>query len=128
MTKKVYILFFILTVGFFLMPSSGYACESKTEKSDSKKEITSTEKENSQCTEDCCKKEDHSKKDKHDCDGKCSHSNCTTSSLSFSIPSSNDFDFQNNVFNFSTEKTISYYNEANISDGFTSIWLPPKIK
>ncbi|MEO8534898.1 MAG: hypothetical protein ABI441_14160 [Flavobacterium sp.] len=128
MRKKAFILFLLLTIGFFLMPVSGFACGNNTGKSSPKKEITTEKKEKDCCKKDCCKKTSSSKKQKHDCDGKCSHTNCTTSSLQFSIPASNDFDLQNNVFNFSIEKPVSYYNEAGISDGFTSIWLPPKIK
>ena len=128
LTKKVYILFLLLTIGFFLIPSSGFACGNKTVKSSYKKEISSNKKEKDCCTKDCCKKSCDSKKEKHDCDGKCNHTNCTASSLQLSISASNDFELSNSVFNFSIEKPISYYNEANISDGFTSIWLPPKIK
>lgn len=128
MTKKAFILFFFLTIGFFLIPVSGFACGNNTGKSSHKKEITVTKKEKGCCTKDCCTKNETPEKEKHDCDGKCNHTNCTTSSLQFSIPALNDFDFQNMLFNFSMEKSVSYYNEANISDGFASIWLPPKIK
>ncbi|MFH6944464.1 hypothetical protein [Flavobacterium sp. FlaQc-50] len=128
MSKKTCILFLFLTIGFFLIPSHGFACGNKTEKNTPKKEISSDKKEKDNCTKDCCKNTNPAEKEQHDCDGKCSHTNCTTSSLQFSIPASNDFELQTSSFNFSTKKTISYYNEANISDGFTSIWLPPKIK
>lgn len=127
MIKKIYILFFLLAIGFFLIPISGFACGNNTMKTSHKREITSDEKEKNCCSKECCKKTKDSKKEKHDCGGKCNHTNCTTSSLQFSIPASNEFDFQNDIFNFSIEKPNSYYNEANISDGFTSIWLPPKI-
>jgi hypothetical protein len=40
---------------------------------------------------------------------------------------SNEIDFQNDVFNFSLKNSISSYSESNISSGFTSIWLKPKI-
>ncbi|MEO8236912.1 MAG: hypothetical protein ABI576_02305 [Flavobacterium sp.] len=126
MIKKIYILFFLLTIGFFLIPISSFACGNNTMKTSHKKEITSKEK--NCCTKECCKKTKDSKKEKHNCNGKCNHTNCTTSSsLQFSIPTSNDFELQNTTFNFLIEKSGSYYNEANISDGFTSIWLPPKI-
>lgn len=118
----------MLTIGFFLIPVSGVACENHTGKNAFKKEISVNKKEKDCCKKDCCSKTASPKKEKHDCDGKCNHTNCTTSSLQLSIPALNDFDFQNMLFNFSMEKSVSYYNEANISDGFTSIWLPPKIK
>jgi hypothetical protein len=117
----------LLTIGFLLIPSSGFACGNNNDKTAHKKEISSKKKEKDCCTKDCCKENNDPKKEKHDCSGKCSHTNCTTSSLQFSIPASNDFELQNSTLNFSIEKPISYYNEANISDGFTSIWLPPKI-
>ncbi|TEB43540.1 hypothetical protein D0809_15400 [Flavobacterium circumlabens] len=127
MTKKAFILFVFLAIGFFLTPISGYACENHTGKSAHKKEISANEKEKDCCTKDCCRKTASPKKEKHDCDGKCNHTNCTTSSLQFSIPALNDFELPNILFNFSIEKPVSYHNEARISDGFTSIWLPPKI-
>lgn len=109
----------IFTLGFFLTPGINHACNSSH-----KKEIVSKEKNS--CTKKCCEKD--SKKEKHKCTGKCCNSGCNTSTLQFSILTSNDFDLQNDVFNFSLKNTVSYYNETNISDGFTSIWLRPKIK
>ncbi|QSB28106.1 hypothetical protein [Flavobacterium sp. CLA17] len=128
MTKKAFILFLMLTIGFFLIPVSGFACENHTGKNAPKREISANEKEKDCCKKDCCSKAASPKKEKHDCDGKCSHTNCTTSSLQFSIPALNDFNLENSLFNFSIEKPVSYYNEASISDGFTSIWLRPKIQ
>lgn len=115
-------------IGFFLIPNSGFACGNNADKTSTKKEITSDKKEKDCCKKDCCKKDSDSKKEKHDCGGKCNHTNCTTSSFQLNIPASNDFDLQNSAFNYAIEKPISYYNETNVSDGFTSIWLPPKIK
>jgi hypothetical protein len=127
LSKKVYILFLLLKIGFFLIPISGIACGNNSGETLHKKEIHSDKKEKDCCTKECCKETSDSKKKKHDCEGKCNHTNCTTSSFHFSIPASNTFEFQNNIFNFSIEKPCSYYKEANISDGFTTIWLPPKI-
>ena len=111
-------------IGFLLIPVSGYPCNTHSEKSSHAKEMAAEKKEKDCCTKSCCQKT--SKKKKHNCGGKCDHTNCTTSSFQLSIPASNDFSFQNN-FNFSVEKPITYYNETNISDGFTTIWCPPKI-
>lgn len=113
-------------IGFFLIPNSGYACGNHPEKV-SHKETASEKKEMDCCKKNCCKETSKSKKKKHDCGGKCKHTNCTTSSLQLSIPTSNDLNLQNNSFNFSIEKPITYYNETCLSDGFTTIWLPPKI-
>ncbi|MFH7018126.1 hypothetical protein [Flavobacterium sp. FlaQc-47] len=94
-------------------------CEKKT----SSKEDTSDS-----CKKDCCKKGPSSKKDQHGCNGKCDHAGCTTSGLQYSMISINEFEFNNDLFNFSFEKNTPYYTNSSISDGFTSIWLPPKIK
>ncbi|MGO4772335.1 hypothetical protein ACEN2I_11785 [Flavobacterium sp. W22_SRS_FK3] len=92
------------------------------EKAISKKELSDS------CEKDCCKKNQNSKKDQHGCSGKCDHSGCTTSGQQFSLISENEFDFNNNTYNFPLKKQVLYYTEIGISDGFTSIWSPPKIK
>lgn len=108
-----------LTLGLFLNPSYNYACNMVH-----KKEITA--KEEKSCSKKCCEKK-ASKQEKHDCDGKCRHSGCNTTALQFVILTSNDFDLQNDVFNFSLNTKISNYNKSDISSGFTSIWQKPKI-
>ena len=120
MKKRLHILIIILTIGFFLSPTLNYACGTKTEKSCCKKEISSkTEKK------ECCK--NHSKDKENSCGGKCGHSNCTNSTVNFSIVEFNDFKFNNNNFDFSSIKQNFYYSKTNIANGFTSVWLPPKI-
>ncbi|MBE8727923.1 hypothetical protein [Flavobacterium hungaricum] len=120
MAVKVRIAFIILTLGFFLIPIDGFACGNSTPK-------TSEKKQHECCKKECCKESASSKKKKHNCDGKCNHTNCTSSVFQFNIPAANIFDFETSIFNFSIEKPITYYNETNLSDGFTSIWLRPKI-
>lgn len=105
------------------MSNSGYACGKSAEKMSCEKE----ESVKDSCQKDCCKENHDSKKDSHGCSRKCDHSGCTTTALQFSVLTANEFDFGNNLFNFSSEKSISYYKTARISDGFTSIWLIPKI-
>lgn len=107
-----------ITLSFFLNPSYTYACNTGHTK-----EIAS--KEENSCSKKCCEKKT-SKQEKHNCDGKCSHSGCNTSTLNFFL-TSNEFDLQNDVFNFSLKNTISSYSKSDISSGFTSIWLKPKI-
>lgn len=109
------------------MSNSGYACGKASEKTSCEKSVTSKKETADSCQKDCCKKNHHSKKDQHGCNGKCDHSGCTTSGLVFSLIATNEFEFDNNLFNFSTEKTTLDHKTASISDGFTSIWLPPKI-
>lgn len=108
-------------LGFFL-PTSTYACGTKTEKTCCKKETTSkTEKK------DCCNGK-HSKDKDNSCGGKCGHSNCTSStSANFSLISTFEFDFNNTNFNFSSEKQKFYNSKTFISSGFSSVWLIPKI-
>jgi hypothetical protein len=121
MKKQLHILITMLMLGFFL-PTLSYACGTKTEKSCWKKETTSkTEKK------DCCKNKQSKDKD-NSCGGKCGHSNCTTSTLTFSLISFYEIEFNNNNFDFSIEKPKFYHSETFISSGFSSVWLPPKIK
>lgn len=127
MAKKVHILILVLTFGFFLIPTAGFACGKSSEKISCERK-TSIKTNSDSCQKDCCKKEHSSKKDQHGCNGKCDHTGCTTSGLQFSLILENEFDFNTNTFNFSLEKPILYYTEASVSDGFTSIWSPPKIK
>lgn len=108
-----------LTLSFFVNSAYTYACTTGNHKEIAVKE------ENS-CSKKCCEKKT-SKEKKHDCDGKCRHSGCNTSTFSSVILTSNEFDLQNDVFNFSLKNIFTYYPEITISSGFTSIWLKPKI-
>lgn len=122
MKKWLHILIIMLTFGFFLSPSISFACGTKTEKSCCKKENSSkTEKK------DCCSGK-HSKDKNNSCGGKCGHSNCTTSTTNFSLISFYEIEFKNDSFDFSEEKSKFHHSEIFISSGFTSVWLPPKIK
>ena len=110
------------------MSTMSYACGMPEEKMTCEKTSNSKEKTSDSCEKDCCKKNQNSKKEQHGCEGKCNHSGCTTSGLQYSLMAINEFNFNTNLFNFSFEKTTPYYKNISISDGFTSIWLPPKIK
>ena len=122
MKKQLHIIIIILTFGFFMLPTSSYACRTKTEKSCCKKETTSKTKK-----KDCCNKK-QSKDKNNSCGGKCGHTNCTSSaSVNFSIISSYEINFKNNNFDFSEEKSKFYHSKTFISSGFYSIWLIPKI-
>ena len=123
MNGKIHIFTIILMIGFFLSPSFTYACGTKTEKICCKKETSLKDNE-----KDCCKKSEQSNKNQEGCSGKCGHSNCTTSTVSFSLISLFEIEFKSNYFVFNTRKQKFYYNEANISSGFYSVWSPPKIK
>jgi len=121
MKKRFYVIIIMLMLGLFL-PTSTYACGNKTEKSYCKKETSSKIEKT-----DCCKNK-QSKEQDNSCGGKCGHSNCTSSTINCSIISPYEIIFKNNSFDFSTEKPKFYHSETFISSGFTSVWLPPKIK
>ena len=121
--KKFHILVLLITVGFFLMPALSMACEMKSEKSCCNKEMSS--KENSK---DCCKKSKESKDKKHDgsCNGQCGHNNCITSTVHFNLAFF-EIKFKNNILDFSKKEQNYIHSEANISSGYSSLWLIPKI-
>jgi hypothetical protein len=127
LAKKIHILSLMLTLGFFLMSNMGYACGKNPETTSCEKKAISKKETADSCQKDCCKKNHDSKKDQHGCSGKCDHSGCTASGLQFSLIAINEFEFNNNLFNFSFKKTIPYYKNSSLSDGFTFIWQPPKI-
>ncbi|MEO8515343.1 MAG: hypothetical protein ABI426_01295 [Flavobacterium sp.] len=112
----------MMTLGFFLLPAFAYACGTQSEKGCCKKEIAAKSEK-----KDCCKK-NQSKDKNNGCGGKCGHSNCTTSPMNFSLISSFKIEFNNNTFDSSIEKPQFYHSKTFISSGFTSVWLPPKIK
>ncbi|HKX87306.1 MAG TPA: hypothetical protein VJL37_11590 [Flavobacterium sp.] len=121
MKRKAHILIFILTLGFFLIPASTYACGTKLEKSCCKKEVSSTT-----AKKDCCKDKQTKGQDK-ECGGKCGHSNCTSSISQLSLAVFNLIEFRTDLFNFTTKKQKFYHTKARISSGFYFVWLPPKI-
>jgi hypothetical protein len=120
LSKKVRIVFILLTLGFFLIPGINYACNNRHSE-----EMTVKETKENSCEKECCKK-NNSKEEKHNCDEKCHHANCTVSFQLNAIPA-NEFIFERNNFNFATKKQNCHYNETGLSAGFTSIWLRPKI-
>ena len=122
MFTKAHILFIFLTFGFFLLPNVNYACDIAKQNS-----CCATEQIEKSAKKDCCKKS--SEQENNSCGGKCGHSNCTSSApVNFSLLSFFEIEFKNNNIDFSTEELNFYYSKTFISSGFTSVWLPPKIK
>ncbi len=121
--KRVHLILLLITIGFFLMPALATACEMKSEKPCCKKEISSKSDK-----KECCKKTSDSKDKSHDggCNGKCGHSNCVTPSVQFSAAFF-EIKFKNNNFDFSEKEQNYIHSEINLSSGFYSIWLIPKI-
>lgn len=119
--NKFHILVIVL-FGFLLIPSNSFACGSHSEKNSCNKETSSNSEKM-----DCCKKDSHSKnKNSEGCNGKCGHSNCVTASVHFSMTFF-EIKFNNNNFAFSEKKQNYFNSETNLSSGFHSIWLIPKI-
>lgn len=119
--KKVYIIVLII-LGFLVMPTATFACGGHPEKNSCSKKTSATSEKM-----DCCKKEGHSKnKNSEGCNGNCGHSNCVTASVQFSIAFF-EIKFKNNNFDFSEKNQNYFHSETNLSSGFYSIWLIPKI-
>lgn len=119
--KKIHLLVLVV-FGFLLMPTVTFACGGQSEKK-SCTEKTSTNMEKM----DCCKNNNHSKdKSNNGCNGKCGHSNCVTTSLQFSAVIF-DIKFKNHNFDFSEIKQNYFNSNNNLSSGFYSLWLIPKI-
>lgn len=115
--KKVYIIL-ILFLGIFFIPNSTFACGSEKQSCEKEVSITKTKEKS------CC---DNNMDDKG-CNGSCGHSNCTTvSSVGFSLFVYNEIEFTNNNFDLSKSKTKFYHTVNLPSDGYSSIWLIPKI-
>jgi hypothetical protein len=120
MINKHFILFFLLLVGFLFIPTNSYACESKSVKTEKEccKKNTSDRK--------CCSKNKSGSKQKG-CSGKCGHSNCTVTSSFGSMAFPNHFQFEIKTFGFYLKQTKFIYTNYNLSSGYVSLWLIPKI-
>lgn len=110
---------FLFGIGVLLMPAIGYACGSNADKKCCKKEVSNKAEK-----KDCC---NDSKNNKKGCDGKCGHSNCTTSAPSYSFILISEIEFNVNYFVFSIEKQTFHELQAPTSKGFFSGWFIPKI-
>ena len=115
----------MVLLGVFLMPNTAIACgNSNTSKETCSKEMTAKATEKKSCcgTDSCSKKEK-----KKSCDGKCGHSMCSTSSVNSSLFVV--FAFENHLSNFifATKKQAFYTSVTFLSDGYSSLWLIPKI-
>lgn len=120
--NKIYIILIVL-LGFFLMPSNTYACGSGSGNHSCKMEMSSKTK-----MKDCCSKKSKSKESKDKgCSGKCGQSMCGVSSVNIGIAAAIYYQIPNVIFSFS-EKKQNFSNSISFtSDGYSSIWLIPKI-
>ncbi len=121
--KRVQLLLLFVAIAFFMIPALAVACEMKSEKPCCTKEISSKSDK-----KECCEKTSDSKNKSlyGNCNGKCGHSNCVTSSVQFSAVFF-EIKFKNNNFDFSEKEQNYIHSETNLSSGFYSIWLIPKI-
>ena len=108
----------IVFFGFFLMPSSTFACAKRC----CKVEVTKKVEKKS-----CCDKDENSKH-KNGCSGKCKNPTCTASTPIFNFiePTSVSLtlDFEEPFFK---EQSFSSQN-FTLNSGFLSIWTPPNIR
>jgi len=120
MKKSYYIL--ILFLGIFFIPSNTFACSKDKHAHTPAVEIAKNNKQETACCEN-----GHDK-DKQ-CDGTCGHSKCSCSSTCTvtSVPVYLQFKM-NTAFNFSfLEKVNFYYTTPTLLEGYSSLWLIPKI-
>lgn len=122
MKKRLHLFIIILALGIFLLPAMAYACGTKVEKECCKKENAAKTAQTA-----CCKNK-NSSSNNDQCNGKCGHSNCTSSSSHLSIILISEIEFTGQNAVFSAEKPRFYDSDTYISSGFTSVWLRPKIK
>ncbi|AWG20308.1 hypothetical protein FFWV33_01595 [Flavobacterium faecale] len=122
---KNFYIYILVLLGVFLMPNSAMAC-GNTQSNAPKKECAK-EKMASKDAEkmDCCSKK--SKEDKKGCDGKCGHSKCSTSSVQTIAFLAFDATIPFNCFDFSVQKLKIDQAVGFLSDGYSSLWLIPKI-
>jgi len=120
--NKIYIILIAL-LGFFLMPNNTYACGSGSKSNSCKMEMSSKTR-----TKDCCSKKSKSKESKDKgCSGKCGQSMCGVSSVNIGIATAIHYEIPNAIFSFSEKKQNFSHSVSFPSDGYTSLWLIPKI-
>ena len=116
--KKPFFIFLLL-IGMFIIPVNAIACGDGVVACD--KEVTTTKtKEKSCCENDS---------DEKGCDGACGHSKCSCASTCITSSSSVFVQLKfNTIFNFSTIVKVNFhYTIPSLSEGYSSIWLIPKI-
>ncbi len=124
--KRLNILFVLLTFGFILTPQGSYGCETKSCKSE--KTCCAKSKSTSKDKKFCCQNINKNKKNETGgCGGTCGHRSCScpTTQITFIIPFNTIIKDKFNLFNYKSQPFV--HKEIQLSSGFLSIWLPPKI-
>lgn len=120
--NKIYLILIVL-LGFFLMPNASYACGSGSGKHSCKMEMSSKTK-----MKNCCSKKSNSKETKEKgCSGKCGQSMCSVSPVNIGIVSSIQYEILNQSFSFLNKEQNFSHTVSFTSDGYSSLWLIPKI-
>lgn len=113
---------FILLMFFTLCLSQNiaFACGGKNS---CKKEMSKTQEK------DCCGNscDNHGKDNHKGCSGKCGHSSCVNPIVYNALNLTPTFSIHTNSIVFSSEKTSFYYTSSQLSTGYYTIWLIPKI-
>lgn len=114
----------IVLLAFFLTPGIALACgNGQSEMKCCSKEMTAKTTK-----KDCCQKKSHSENEKQTgCKGKCGQALCSASAANSAVVSAASFEMEQNNFNFSSKKQRFYPSVSFTSDGYSSIWLIPKI-
>lgn len=130
MTKKIYIL--LIAFGFFMIPNAIFACNSHVQTSASNTELSEKEGcakgfDSKTTKRSCCDKKSATDKSDNGCKGKCGHGSCTVSIIQFALisPLTNDLSVAKDFY-FSNKINFTYL-KTDISSGFYSLWLIPKI-
>lgn len=130
MLKGLSIVLFFITFGVMLIPAVSYACgknHKRTEKSctnrESKPKTEKTYNKNLSDQDPCSS--EHSKD--QGCGSNCNHSNCKCVHFTINIALAQENLLKDKIINFSGRKHSIINTENNLSEGFHSIWQPPKI-
>lgn len=126
MFKKVHINLFILFFICFAIPSSGFACETKSNTSSTS--CCNEKKSNNVVKKNCCTKK-YAKPEKNNggCDGKCNNKSCNCSTVQFVFCLLCSNEIMSKPYFVEYKKAKAYYKENYHSSVFYSIWTPPKI-
>lgn len=119
MSRQVYILLIVM-LGFFLIPTEGYACGTRTVKT----EKTCHENGSSGKIKNYCKN-NHGQNDKDDCSRQCENTMCHCPTMNVAAPLTFPIQLKRHLLYL--EKLNPPYTETYLSSVFLSIWIPPKI-
>jgi hypothetical protein len=116
MKKWYFISVVLLTLS--LIPNKAFAC--------GKKKSCKTEQSTSKMQKNCCCG-NNSKNNHNGCNGKCGHSSCINPVVNIVANVTPTISIQTNPIVSVNRKTSFFYNQIQLSSGFYTIWLIPKI-